>query len=103
MKLNETNEKAKRRSRNQIQITATACQKILAQVASGKEAILPNPTALKSQERLCSGWRSMKPRRRHGRQCFPSGFPTLTEKVQAIIAWDARQRSFDERTRFRAD
>ena len=104
MKLNETNEN-RRNGDPESRFKSTclaACQKILAQVARVKAAIFAESyRALKSQERLlrlalneaeAAAWQTM----------FPHlVFPTLaTEKVQEVIAWDARQRSFDERTRF---
>ena len=98
MKLNETNENrrnadAETRFKNAC---LASCQKILARVARVKAAIFAESyRALESQERLlrlalneaeAAAWQTM----------FPHlVFPTLaTEKVQAVIAWDARQRFF---------
>ena len=74
---------------------AASCQKVLAQIAAAKEAILvESREALRSQERLLRqalneaeavAWQTMYPH---------LVFPTLAaEKVQAVIAWEARQQS----------
>lgn len=71
-----------------------SCQKILARVARAKEAIFAESReALATQERLLQlalneaealAWQTMYPHLL---------FPTLaTEKVQAVVAWDAHQK-----------
>src|SRR5256885_1280276 len=72
-----------------------SCQKVLAQITAAKEAIFAEwREALQSQEHLLRlalneaeavAWQTMYPH---------LVFPTLaTEKIQAVIAWDARQQS----------
>jgi hypothetical protein len=72
-----------------------SCQKVLAQITAAKEAIFAEShQALKSQERLLRlalneaeavAWQTRYPH---------LVFPTLAmEKVQAVIAWEARQQS----------
>ena len=97
MKPNETkenprNEGADTRFKNAC---IASCQRVLARVARVKAAIFAESNqALKSQERLLRqalneaealAWQTM----------FPHlTFPALAaEKVQAVIAWDARQQS----------
>ena len=73
----------------------SSCQKILAQINAAREAIFAESyQALKSQERLlrlalneaeATAWQTLYPQ---------LVFPVLaTEKVQAVIAWEARQQS----------
>ncbi len=76
-------------------VCSESCQKILTQIAAAKAAIFAESyQALKAQERLlrlalneaeATAWQTMYP------QLL---FPVLaTEKVQAVIAWKARQQS----------
>jgi hypothetical protein len=74
---------------------AASCQKILAQISAAKAAIFAESyQALKAQERLlrlalneaeATAWQTLYP------QLI---FPVLaTEKVQAVMAWEARQQA----------
>jgi hypothetical protein len=97
MKLKQTNGSGK----NVGQVRAfgkacvASCQRILAQITAAKEAVFAEShQALKSQERLlrlalneaeATAWETKYPH---------LVFPVLaTEKVQAVIAWDAHQQS----------
>ena len=85
----------KGRGRTIRKACASSCQKILAQINAAREAIFAESyQALKSQERLLRlalneaealAWQTLYPQ---------LVFPVLaTEKVQAVIAWEARQQT----------
>ena len=97
MKLKQTNES--REPVGQLRAFGKACvascQKVRAQITAAKEAIFAESReALQSQEHLLRlalneaeavAWQTMYPH---------LVFPTLaTEKIQAVIAWEARQQS----------
>jgi hypothetical protein len=72
-----------------------SCQQMLAQITAAKAAIFAESSpALKSQERLL--WLALNEAEAVAWQTrYPNlVFPVLaTEKVQAVVAWDAHQRS----------
>jgi hypothetical protein len=97
MKLNDTNGSGKNGGVGSAfrNVCVASCQKILAQITAAKEAIFSESfDALKSQERLlrlalneaeAAAWQTEYPQ---------LVFPALaTEKVQAVVAWDAHQRA----------
>ncbi len=76
-------------------VCAASCEKIVAQITAAKAAIFAESyEALKTQERLlrlalneaeATAWQTLYPQ---------LVFPVLaTEKVQAVVAWEARQEA----------
>lgn len=96
MKLERTCEKGERKGRGRAfgKACAASCRKILAQISAAKAAIFAEShQVLRKQERLLQlalheaealAWQTRYPQ---------LVFPALAwEKVQAVIAWEARQQ-----------